>query len=116
MAAVLVKRSDKRVVEPQIESVIIDKNGCHDVHISDLSRKGLRFGSNEQYKIGEKLKFKMQSTDDKADLSIIIKAKVINDYGSKADGMHEYGVTFIRFFYWYEMNCIHSYVYSRGKE
>jgi len=113
MAGVLVKRSDKRIVEPQISSVLRIKKENHEVHIIDLSRKGLRFGSKEQYKKGDKLKFLLQSTDDGSDLFLTIQAKVINVYGSKADGIYEYGVSFLRLRYWYEINCIHNYIYSQ---
>jgi len=115
MAKVLVKRSDKRIIEPQINSVIRDKVNCHDVQIIDLSRKGLRFRSKDQYKSGDKLKFELQSVDDSSTLSLSIRAKVINSYGIDADDMYEYGVKFFRLLYWYEMNCIHNYIYSRGK-
>ena len=115
MAKVLVKRSDKRIIQPQINSVIKDKVDCHDVHIIDLSRKGLRFQSKDQYKKGDKLKFELQSIDDNSTLSLSIRAKVINDYGDAADGLHEYGVKFFRLLYWYEINCIHNYIYSKTK-
>ena len=116
MAKVLVKRFDKRIIEPQINSVIKDRVDSHDVHILDLSRKGLRFRSGNRYKQGDKLKFEMQSIDDSSALSLSIKAKIINEYGSKTDGMFEYGVKFFRMLFWYEMNCIHNYIYSQTKE
>ena len=116
MAKVLVKRSDKRIVEPSINSIIKDKVKSHDVHIIDLSRKGLRFKSEDHYNIGDKLKFELQSTDSNSSLSLSIRAKVINDYGSNADGINEYGVKFFRLLYWYEINCIHNYIYSRAHE
>jgi len=116
MARVLVKRSDKRIIEPQINSIVKDKVESHDVHILDLSRKGLRFRSGDQYKKGDKLKFDLQSIDGSSALSLSIKAKIINEYGSKEDGMFEYGVKFFRLLYWYEMNCIHNYVYSQKKD
>ena len=112
MAKVLVKRSDKRVIEPPINSVIKNKVDCYGVQVIDLSRKGLRFRSEAQYKVGDKLKFELRSIDDSSDLSLSIGAKLINDYGTKADGKHEYGVRFFRLLYWYEMNCIHNYVYQ----
>jgi len=113
MAGVLVKRSDKRIVEPQINSVVRIKKENHDVQILDLSRKGLRFGSKVQYKRGDRLKFVLQSSDDNSDLCLTIKARVINNYGSRADGVFEYGVSFSRVRYWYEVNCIHDYIYSK---
>jgi len=116
MAKVLVKRSDKRIIEPQLNSVIKDKVESRDVHILDLSRKGLRFRSGDQYKKGDKLKFEMQSVDGNSVLSLSIKAKIINEYGSKADKTFEYGVKFYRLLYWYEMNCIHNYIYSQNKD
>jgi len=115
MAKVLVKRSDKRIVDPQINSVVKNKIDCHDVEILDLSRKGLRFKSTAQYKRGDKLKFELQSVDDNSSLSLSIRAKVINEYASNTDSMHEYGVRFFRLLYWYEMNCIHNYIYSKEK-
>jgi len=115
MAKVLVRRSDKRIIDPQISSVIKNKVDCLDACIIDLSRKGLRFKSKDQYKKGDKLKFELQSVDDSSALSLSIGAKVVNDYGASADGMYEYGVRFSRLLYWYEMNCIHNYIYSREK-
>jgi len=116
MVKVLVRRSDKRIADPQINSVIIDKTECHDVHIINLSRKGLRFRSKVQHNTGDRLKFELQSIDDTTSLSLSIGAKVINDYGKNSDEMYEYGVRFFRLLYWYEMNCIHNYVYSQGQE
>jgi hypothetical protein len=115
MSKVLVKRSDKRIIEPQINSVIKDRIECHDAQILDLSRMGLRFRSKDQFKKGDNLKFEMQSINGDPALSLKIGAKVINVYESKTDGMFEYGVRFFRLLYWYEMNCIHNYVHSTGK-
>ena len=115
MAKILVKRSDKRIVEPQINSVIKNRVECQDVHLLDLSRKGLRFRTLEQFKKGDRLKFELQSVDDSSSLSLCVRARIINDYGINGDGMHEYGVKFFRLLYWYEMNCIHNYIYTRGK-
>jgi len=115
MAKVLVRRSDKRIIDPRIVSIIKDRVDCYDVNILDISRKGLRFRSKDQYNKGDKLKFELQSTDDTSTLSLSIRAKVINDYGISSDGMYEYGVKFFRLLYWYEINCIHNYIYSRGK-
>jgi len=115
MTKVLVKRSDKRITEPKIESVIRDKAKSYDVQVLDLSRKGLRFRSKDQHIKGDKLKFELRSIDDLAALSLSIKARLINDYGRNADGMYEYGVKFFRIPYWYEINCIHNYIYSHAK-
>jgi len=115
MTKVLVKRSDKRIAELQLNSVIKGRTESHGVNILDLSRKGLRFRSGDQYKKGDKLKFEMQSTDEGSSLSLTIKARIINEYGSIVDGTFEYGVKFLRLLYWYEMNCIHNYIYSQKK-
>ena len=115
MTRVLVKRSDKRIKEPQITSIIRDKAEAHDIHVLDLSRKGLRFSTKDQHEKGEKLKFELQGIDVKSALSLNIKAKVINDYGRNKEGLYEYGVKFFRLQYWYEINCIHNYIYSRTK-
>jgi len=111
----MARRSDKRLSDPQVSSKIKDKESTLDVDILNLSRKGLRFRSAAQYKAGDKLRFELSSTGEKSDLSLSIKAKVVNDYGSSSEGLHEYGVRFYRLLYWYEMNCIHDYVYQFEK-
>jgi hypothetical protein len=57
----------------------------------------------------------LQSIDEESALSLNIKARVINDYGRNSEGMYEYGVRFFRLLYWYEINSIHNYIYSRAK-
>ena len=113
----MARRTDKRLSDPPVMSQIShNKERFLDVDIINLSRKGLRFRSASQYSIGEKLRFELSSTDKNASLSLSIRAKVINDYGSKGNGLYEYGVRFFRLLYWYEMNCIHDYVYHYVKQ
>jgi len=116
MSKVLVKRSDKRIAELQINSVVRDKAESREVRVLDLSCKGLRFRSSDQFSKGDKLKFEMQSIDDDPALSLSIRGRIINEYGSIVEGTFEYGVRFLRLRYWYEMNCIHNYVYSKDKK
>ena len=114
MIDMLARRSDKRIDDPRIISVIRNKELSHDADIVNISRKGLRFRSNGQFYKGDKLRFDLKSVDSDAALSLSIKAKVINDYGKTNEHTFEYGVRFLRLQYWYEMNCIHDYVYSIG--
>jgi hypothetical protein len=110
------RRADKRLADPPVSSKVqFSKERFLDVDIINLSRRGLRFRSASKRAIGDKLLFELHSTDKNASLSLSIRAKVINDYGSKAEGQHEYGVRFYRLLYWYEMNCIHDYVYHYDK-
>ena len=112
----MARRSDKRLSNPHISSKIKRKNEYIDVNIVNISRRGLRFKSGAHYKVGEKLKFEMSSSDGVSDLSLSIRAKIVNDYGNKEEGVNEYGVRFFRLLYWYEMNCIHDYVYQSDSE
>ena len=98
------KRAHKRVYEPPINAMLRNKELCHDVSVVEISRSGLRFVSEAKYKKGDKLRFDIN--DSNINLSINIKAKVINEYSSDADGLHTYGVRFFRVFYWYEKKCI----------
>ena len=109
----MARRSDKRLSNPQMTSKIKRKDGNIDVDIVNISRRGLRFKSGSGFKSGEKLKFELHSSDGGSNLSLNIKAKIVNDYGNKDDGVFEYGVRFSRLLYWYEMNCIHDFVYMR---
>jgi len=115
MTSVLVKRADRRIAEPPLTSVIKVRNERHDAQIIDLCRKGLRFKSETQYRNGDTLKFGLQNVEDSPPLSLSIKAKVINSYGRDDEGLYEYGVKFTKLSYWYEINCIHNYIYSNQK-
>jgi len=105
------KRSHKRVYEPPIKVVLDSKIQSHDVTIVEISRSGLRFVSNYQFHKGEKLRLSINEV--KSNLSLNIKAKIINAYGKNSDNKYEYGVRFYRVFYWYEKKCIdEQLVYS----
>ena len=106
-------RADKRVYfRPPISAVIKGKEQSDEVVITDISRSGLRFNSNEQYKEGDRFLIEIHK-DDKNDLPHHIKAIVINKYGNVQDGRYAYGVRFNRIAYWYERNRIHDFVYSQ---
>ena len=111
----MARRSDKRLTNPSVVSKIQKKELSLDAAIVNLSRRGLRFKSSTEYKKGEKIMFELNSNDQTSNLSLTIKAKIVNDYGPNRDGVHEYGVKFSRTLYWYEMNCIHNYVYQCEK-
>jgi len=111
----MVRRSDKRVDHPQIESRVNCGKKCHDVEILNISRVGLRFRSSEKYKKGEKLLFELRGCKLNANLSIKIKGRVINEYNSKAEGEYEYGVKFIPLMQWNEMHIIHNFVHENLK-
>ena len=112
----MARRSDLRISDPHVSSKISSKERRLDVQIVNLSRRGLRFKSNTVYKLGDKLRFELNSSDENSNLSLSIRAKIINDYGSKDEGVYDYGVRFFRLLYWYEMNCIHDYVYQCEKK
>ena len=109
------RRSDKRVDHPKIESTVNRGRESHSVEILNISRVGLRFRSKEKHNKGDKLLFELRGLKLNANLSIKIKGKVINDYGSDDNDLHEYGVKFIRFMHWNEMHIIHNFVYERTK-
>ena len=112
----MIARSDKRLYfKPSIHAVIKNEEKSTDVLLINISRTGLGFQSEGQYKKGDKLLFELKSDDNNL-LPKRIKAKVINEYGSTEDGRYEYGVKFFRIAYWYEKNCIHTYVYSEMTE
>ena len=108
----MARRADRRLADPPVDSVIRTKDNHHDVGIINLSRRGLRFRSKNRYKAGDKLWFELRSSDANSELSLSIRGKIVNEYGGESDSLHEYGVRFFRLLYWYEMNCIHNYVYS----
>jgi len=107
----MAKRSDKRLIDPQIKSVVRTKDQSQEVAIVNICRTGLRFRTNLKFNKGDKLWFELRSSDENTALSLSIKGRVMNDYGQKND-MYDYGVKFFRVLYWYEMNCIHNFVYS----
>jgi len=108
----MARRSDKRASNPPIKAIIEGKDQGHDVYVLDISRKGLRFSSSDQYQIGDKLTFGFSKGDSDISLSLSIKGKVVNDYGPGTGDMYEYGVKFSSLLHWYEMNCIHDFVYA----
>ena len=109
------RRADKRVDEPKIVTMINGKGISHDVDVLNIGRGGLRFRSKVQYTKGDRVVFGLKIADAESELSLRIKAKVVNVYEGASD-MHEYGVRFFRLLYMYELGRIHDYVYSRGKE
>jgi len=109
------RRTDRRVVNPQLESVVRVSDQCLAVKIVDICRKGLRFKSKERYKPGAKLRFELESSNPAADLSLIIRGKVLYEYENAADNTYEYGVRFSRILNWYEMYRIHDFIYSYEK-
>ena len=118
------RRADKRLEDPHVNSTAQAKEEEIAVDIINLSRRGLRFRSTCKHSIGDKIRFCINSNDKMADLSLSIKAKVVNDYTDLTDdkpagapeGVYDYGVKFYRMLFWYEMNCIHDYVYRCEKE
>jgi len=109
-------RSDKRLCfRPSIQAVIRNGDRTDNVVLTNISRTGLGFQTEELYYKGDKLLIELKR-DEKNLLPRKIKAKVINEYGVTENGWKEYGVRFFRISYWYEKNCIHSYVYSEQSE
>jgi len=109
-------RSDKRLYfKPTIAAVIRNGNKTDKVTLTNISRTGLGFQTEELYYKGDKLLIELKR-DEKNLLPKKIKAKVINEYGLTEYGQREYGVRFFRISYWYEKNCIHNYVYSQQTE
>ena len=98
------KRAHKRMYDPAISATLKSREQSYDVSIIEISRSGLRFVSENLYRRGDKLRFDISDSD--LDLSITIRAKVINKYKSEKEGMFDYGVRFYRVFYWYEKKCI----------
>jgi len=109
-------RSDKRLYfKPSIAAEIRCGDRIDNVTLTNISRTGLGFQTEELYHKGDKLLIKLKR-DEKNLLPRRIKAKVINEYGVTENGLNEYGVRFFRISYWYEKNCIHNYVYKEQTE
>jgi len=109
-------RSDKRLYfKPSIPAVIKSGDRTDNVVLTNISRTGLGFQTDELYYKGDKLLIELKR-DEKNLLPRRIKARVINEYGLTEYGRKEYGVRFFRISYWYEKNCIHTYVYSLQTE
>jgi len=109
------RRTDRRVVNPKLESVVRISDQCLTVKIVDICRKGLRFRSKARYEKGDRLRIELKSSDSAADLSISIRAKIINEYENTTDNTYDYGVRFSRILNWYEMYRIHDFIYSYEK-
>jgi len=97
-------------------SVILNKDEKHEVQVLNLSRKGLRTQTTGRHKKGDKLQFEFDKGSANVTLSLKIWAKIVNDYGAGINDTNEYGVKFFSLLDWYEMNCIHDFVYKVGKE
>jgi len=113
------RRADKRANNPPVSSVVKNKDSSHEVVVVNISRKGLRFRSGVQYKIGDKLNFGFSRGDEENEevfLSMNIKGKILNEYAPKDDDTFEYGVKFSSLLNWYEMNLIHEFVYALSKQ
>ena len=109
-------RSDKRLYfKPPIKAVLRVGEKTSEVFLTDISRSGLGFQTEELYKKGDKLLFELER-DEKNLLPQKIKAAVVNEYRKVEDDRNAYGVRFFRVSYWYEKNRIHNYVYSQQSE
>jgi len=108
------KRADTRLPAPDLIAVVRCKKQKQEVELLNISSHGLRFKTATDYKVGEKLWFDIKSKEEKPKLSVSIKGKIINDYGTSDDDLHEYGVSFYRFRFMNEMERIHYYVYTHA--
>ena len=108
------KRAATRLSEPNLSVSIRRKKQSQrqDALLLNISSIGIRFNSAETYDIGEKLWIDIHSNEEKPQLSLSIKGKVINDYGSGDDNLHGYGVKFYRFRFMNEIERIHYYVHT----
>ena len=112
MFGVISKRAATRLSEPELSAAIRSKKQRQDVELMNISSIGLRFKSATEYNIGEKLWFDIHSNEEKPLLSLSIKGKILNEYGSGDDNQHEYGVKFNRFRFMNEIERIHYYVHT----
>jgi len=110
----MARRSDKRLENPPVEAVVIEKEESHEAEIVNLCRVGLRFKSDVQCNKGDKLSFELRSVGDAPTLSVNIKGRVVNDYGDGSDGVYERGVRFYSM-QWHDMNMLHDFVYACEK-
>ena len=106
------RRSDKRLNNPRVKSRIKQNERRLDADVLNICRRGLRFRSKEKFQNGDIVKIELSSEDEKVSLNLVIKGKIVNDYGKVTEDKHEYGVKFSRFLYWHEMNSIHDFVHS----
>ena len=108
------KRADTRLTDPHLTVTVRCKKQKQDVTLLNISSHGLRFKATDAYEVGEKLWFDIRSKEEKPILSLSIKGKIINNYGSSDDNLHEYGVSFYRFRFMNEIERIHYYVYTHA--
>ena len=106
------KRADTRLSAPDLIADVRGKKQKKEALLINISSHGLRFKTDTEYKIGEKLWFDIKSKEEKPKLSVSIKGKIINNYGSSEDGLNEYGVSFYRFRFMNEIEHIHYYVHT----
>ena len=105
------KRYNKRIDNPGIKAVVIHGSRKSDVSIVNISRSGLRFRSGEICAKGDKLRFELTVGEGELSFSLSMRARVLNVYEDEGEnGMHEYGVKFLRFFYWHEMSLIEKHI------
>ena len=108
------KRADTRLPAPDLIANVRCKKQTKEALLLNISSHGLRFKSDTEYKLGEKLWFDIKSKEEKPTLSVSIKGKIINNYGSCEDGLSDYGVSFYRFRFMNESEHIHYYVHTHA--
>jgi len=112
MLGVISKRADTRLAHPELSvNVRIDETN-HEVDIKNISSRGVRFSTETEFKKGDKLWLDIRSNNEKTPLSVSIKGRVVNDYGTGDDNKNNYGVHFNRLRFSDEIESIHRYVYS----
>ena len=109
------RRSDKRVDNPCMDAVVKFDDKSSPAEIKNISRVGLRFRSQEKYNKGDKLLFELRCCELNDNVPVTLKGKVQNEYPSGDPGTNEYGIKFCRPSQWHDMNIIHNYVYTCGK-
>ena len=110
------RRSDKRVDNPHMAAVVRFEDKTCSVEIKNISRVGLRFHTSERFAKGDKLLFELRCCELNDNVPVTLKGKVKNEYPSGDPDTREYGVRFCRPAQWHDMNIIHNFVYTCGKD
>jgi len=108
---------DKRIkLEQPIKTVIRRAKSVYNADITEICRGGLKIVSENKYKKGDRLEFEFPISYKTTNISVIIKAKIKNDYGADTDNLHGYGIKFSRvpFIYFWEKSQIENFVYFQS--
>jgi len=98
MSGVMVAGMERRLAErydsPEVQSKVESGTKWHEVRVLNISKTGLRFRSDVQYKKGLSFVFGLVRHDAKADAAVKVDGMILNEYVSRPGEGYEYGVKF----------------------